>query len=103
MVVILTMAQHGVLGPLESPLDVSYLADSVLLLRHFEAQGSIRKAISVLKKRGLHETTLRELAMDAEGLHVGEPLEQFRGILTGVPVYEGTGNNLRREKDESTP
>ena len=103
VVVILTMAQHGVLGPLESPLDVSYLADSVLLLRHFEAQGSIRKAISVLKKRGLHETTLRELAMDREGLHVGEPLEQFRGILTGVPIYEGTGNNLRREKDESIP
>jgi len=103
VVVILTMAQHGLLGPLESPLDVSYLADSVLLLRHFEAQGSIRKAISVLKKRGLHETALRELTMDGQGLHVGEPLEQFRGILTGVPLYEGTGKGLRREKDESTP
>jgi circadian clock protein KaiC len=101
VVVILTMAQHGLLGPLESPLDVSYLADSILLLRHFEAQGSIRKAISVLKKRGLHETTLRELSMDGEGLHVGKPLEQFRGILTGVPVYEGTGSGLRREKEES--
>jgi circadian clock protein KaiC len=98
VVVILTMAQHGLLGPLESPLDVSYLADSVLLLRHFEAQGTIRKAISVLKKRGLHETTLRELSMDGEGLHVGKPLEQFRGVLTGVPVYEGTGAGLRREK-----
>jgi circadian clock protein KaiC len=103
VVVILTMAQHGVLGPLESPLDVSYLADSVLLLRHFEARGAICKAISVLKKRGLHETTLRELAMDSEGLHVGEPLEQFRGILTGVPVYEGTGKNLREKIDESIP
>jgi circadian clock protein KaiC len=103
VVVILTMAQHGLLGPLESPLDVSYLADSVLLLRHFEAQCSIRKAISVLKKRSIHETALRELSMDGKGLHVGEPLEQFRGILTGVPIYEGTGKNLRRKRDESIP
>lgn len=83
---ILTMAQAGMVGPMTSPVDVSYLADTVILLRYFEASGQVRKAIAVVKKRsGAHEDTIRELRMDSRGLHVGEPLHEFRGILTGVP------------------
>jgi circadian clock protein KaiC len=91
VVVILTMAQHGFLGnAMETPLDVSYLADTVVVLRYFEAHGRIRKALSVIKKRsGKHESTLRELAIDERGLRVGEPLEGFQGILSGSPSYSG--------------
>ena len=91
--VILTMAQHGLVGTnMVSPIDLSYLADTLILLRYFEADGRIRKAISVPKKRsGRHESTIRELAMDAGGLRVGEPLSAFRGVLTGVPRYTGEG------------
>jgi len=71
-------------------VDVSYLADTVVLLRFFEASGEIRKAISVLKKRsGAHESAIRELEMVPGGLRVGEPLREFHGILTGTPVYNG--------------
>jgi circadian clock protein KaiC len=81
-------AQHGLIGTqMQSPVDASYLADAVLLLRYFEAGGEVRQAISMLKKRGgAHERTIRDFSMDATGLHVGPPLRQFRGILTGVPV-----------------
>ncbi len=68
---------------------MSYLADSVLLFRYYEAKGEIRQAISVFKKRtGPHERTIRELVIDQHGLGVGEPLRQFRGIMTGVPQYD---------------
>lgn len=89
----LVAAQTGTLGPnLRSPVDASYLADAVVLLRMFEHAGRIKKAISVLKKRsGTHETSIRELWFDASGVHVGEPLAKFRGILTGVPVELGGG------------
>jgi len=89
--VILTLAQQGVIGNMgQGPIDLSYLADTLVLLRYFEAGGEIRKAISVPKKRaGSHESTIRELAMDARGLQVGEPLVAFRGVLTGVPEYTG--------------
>jgi circadian clock protein KaiC len=90
--VILTLAQSGVVGTMmHTPVDLSYLADTLVLLRYFEAEGRIRKAISVPKKRaGKHEPSIRELSMDGGGLRVGEPLEAFRGILTGVPEYTGT-------------
>ena len=69
--------------------DASYLADAVLLLRYFEAKGEVRQAISVVKKRGSqHERTIREFRMDAGKLEIGQPLRQFRGILTGTPVFE---------------
>jgi circadian clock protein KaiC len=72
---------------MQSPVDASYLADAVVLLRYYEAEGAVHQAISVVKKRGgAHERTIREVGMDASGLHVGEPLRQFRGILTGVPT-----------------
>src|SRR5258708_7867987 len=77
---ILVMAQHGLVGVVESPIDLSYLADAVLLLRFFEAQGRVRKAISVMKKRvGTHEDTIREFRLTAQGLQVGEPLTDFQG------------------------
>jgi circadian clock protein KaiC len=86
---IMTMAQTGMLGAMASPVDVSYLSDTVIVLRYFEAVGRIRKALSVVKKRtGKHEDTIRELTMDARGLHLTEPLTGFRGILTGVPHLE---------------
>jgi circadian clock protein KaiC len=96
VVTLLIAAQHGILGPsMGTPVDLSYLADNVLLLRYFEAEGRVRKAISALKKRGgAHETTIRELAMGREGLSFGPPLAEFRGVLTGVPTYVGNANPL---------
>lgn len=91
----LLMVQHGLIGHMQAPLDVSYIADTVILLRYFEAGGRIRKAISVVKKRsGAHENAIRELTMDGQGLHVGEPLEYFSGVLTGVPTYVGPEDQL---------
>jgi circadian clock protein KaiC len=88
----MVLAQHGLIGPMGSPIDVSYLADTVILTRFFETLGSIRKAISIIKKRsGPHEATVRELSMSEEGLLVGQPLVDFQGVLTGVPTYLGGG------------
>ncbi len=87
---ILIIAQHGMIGAMQNPLDLSYLSDNVLLLRYFEAQGKLRKAVSVMKKRvGTHEDSIRELRISSDGLQVGEPLTEFQGILTGVPNYLG--------------
>jgi circadian clock protein KaiC len=85
------MAQHGFLGSnMATPVDVSYLADGVLMLRYFEARGEVRRALSVVKKRtGAHEATIRELLITADGLRVGEPLREFQGVLTGVPSFDG--------------
>jgi circadian clock protein KaiC len=84
---IVILSQHGLVGStMNSPADVSYLADTVLLLRHFEARGELKKAVSVLKKRtGRHEHSIRELVISDRGVSVGEPLGQFHGVLTGVP------------------
>ncbi|MES2464963.1 MAG: ATPase domain-containing protein [Armatimonadota bacterium] len=96
VVTIIVVAQHGFLGPDIQSFDVSYLADTVLLLRYFEAEGEILQAISVLKKRsGLHERTLRQLQISEQGLIVGEPLRGFRGIMTGVPQYTGDERMLK--------
>ena len=94
---ILVMAQHGLIGTMQSPTDVSYVADTVLLLRYFEAEGRIRKAISVVKKRsGKHENAIRELVFGPTGVNVGEPLTHFVGVLTGVPRYVGKVADLDR-------
>ena len=86
VVTFLILTQHGLVGNMHAELDVSYLADTVLLLRYFEAHGEIRQALSVIKQRvGRHERTLREFSMNEKGLFVGEPLRNFRGILTGTP------------------
>jgi circadian clock protein KaiC len=83
-------AHQGLIGQaMHTPVDASYLADAVVLMRYFEAYGEVRQAISVVKKRGgNHERTIREFHMDGDGIHVGEPLREFRGVLTGVPTYE---------------
>jgi circadian clock protein KaiC len=87
---ILTLAQHGFIGHMQSPVDVSYLADSVLLFRYFEFEGEIRQALSVIKKRsGAHERAIRELRFKREGVTVGESLKGFKGVLTGVPNFIG--------------
>ena len=85
---LMVIAQHGLVGTaMTSPVDTSYLADSVVLLRYFEYAGKVKKAISVVKKRsGPHEESIRELCFDDSGIHLSEPLAHFRGILTGVPV-----------------
>jgi circadian clock protein KaiC len=96
---LLAAAQHGVIGTnMTSPIDVSYLADCVVLFRYFEAEGSVRKAISVVKKRtGAHEAAIRELAIGPGRVRVGEPLAQFQGIMTGVPQYRGSASPLLRD------
>jgi circadian clock protein KaiC len=85
---LLVVAQHGLMGTgMQSPVDASYLADSVVLFRYFETAGKVKKAISVVKKRsGAHEESIRELRFDANGIHLSEPLSQFQGISTGVPL-----------------
>lgn len=87
---ILVLAQHGLVGPMDTPLDISYLADGVLMLRYFEFDGSVRRALSVVKKRsGNHEHTIREFKLSHLGIKVGPPLKGFSGIFRGTPVYEG--------------
>jgi circadian clock protein KaiC len=87
---ILTLAQHGFIGNMETPVDVSYLADSVLLFRYFEHAGEIRQALSVLKKRsGPHERAILELVFGEGEIHVGEPLRDFEGVLSGIPNFIG--------------
>lgn len=87
--------QHGLVGSMSTNLNISYVADAVLLIRFFEAEGRIRKAISILKNRGgAHEDSIRELRIDEQGIRIGEPLRNFRGVLTGTPEYIGSGGPL---------
>jgi circadian clock protein KaiC len=97
----MTVAQHGLVGDVKAPVDVTYLADTVVLLRYFEALGRVRRAMSIIKKRtGTHESTIREYRIDNCGLTIGEPLDGFQGILRGVPVYIGEGRPLLQEQAE---
>jgi circadian clock protein KaiC len=85
----LVMTQHGFLGETRTQADVSYLADNVLLMRYFENRGTVRRAFSVMKKRsGPHETSIRELSLSVDGIRVGEPLVEFRGIMSGSPEID---------------
>jgi circadian clock protein KaiC len=89
------VAQHGLVGDMKAPVDVTYLADTVILLRYFEALGVVRRAVSVIKKRtGAHEATIREYRIANRGLTIGEPLDGFQGVLRGVPTYVGEGRPL---------
>lgn len=84
----LTVAQHGLVGDMRAPVDVTYLADSIILLRYFEAAGRVRRAISVIKKRtSAHEDTIREYEIGTNGITLGEPLQNFQGVLRGVPEF----------------
>jgi len=95
----LTVAQHGLVGEMRAPVDVTYLADTVLLLRYFEATGEVRRAVSVIKKRsGQHEKSIREYEIGDAGLTVGPPLTEFQGVLRGVPNFVGPGSGLLGEK-----
>ena len=97
----LTVAQHGLVGDMKSPVDVTYLADTVILLRYFEAHGRVRRAVSVIKKRtGKHEETIREFRIGEKGLTLGEPLSDFQGILRGVPTFVGKSKPLLESSDE---
>ena len=102
VVSILTVTQSGMVGSaMHSPVDTTYLADNVILFRYFEARGHVRRAISVVKKRsGKHETTIRELTVNEEGLHIGEPLSEFEGVLTGVPKFVGINEQLDKKRPD---
>ena len=90
IVTMMTLAQHGMLGQMHSPVDLSYLADVVVLLRFFEFGGELRQAISVVKKRnGTHERTIREMKLTSRGPVLSEVLREFKGVLTGVPSFDG--------------
>jgi circadian clock protein KaiC len=92
----LILAQSGMVGQMQSPVDLTYLSDAVLLLRFFEAEGEIRRALSVLKKRtGRHESAIREFKIDNDGVQVGPKLESFRGVLTGTPTLVGNAELLK--------
>jgi len=102
VVVVLVMAQHGFLGAgMATPVDVSYLADNVVLLRYFESGGQLLKAISAVKKRsGSHESAIREYRIDSSGVRAGEPLVEFHGLMTGIPEFTGQKDTLLRKGDE---
>jgi circadian clock protein KaiC len=90
----LTVAQHGLVGDMKAPVDVTYLADTVILLRYFEAAGRVRRAISIVKKRtGAHEDTIREFRINGDGITLGKPLTEFQGVLRGVPSLIGSAHH----------
>jgi circadian clock protein KaiC len=102
---LMTVAQHGFVGSnIDTPVDVSYLADTVLLFRYFEAAGEVKQALSVIKKRsGEHERTIRELVMKGGTIEVGTVLREFDGVLTGVPKYRGNLRVIKRLKTNAKP
>jgi len=91
----LTIAQHGMVSDMKQPIDITYLSDTVIMLRYFEAFGRVRRAMSVMKKRaGSHEDTIREFRIDSSGITLGDPLREFQGVLRGVPTYVGQSQPL---------
>jgi circadian clock protein KaiC len=97
----LTVAQHGLVGDMKAPVDVTYLADTVVLLRYFEAMGRVRRAISIIKKRtGAHEDTIREFKIGSFGIRLGQPLVGFQGVLRGVPTFTGAPGEAGLLEDE---
>jgi circadian clock protein KaiC len=99
---IMTTAQHGMLNTDTTSFELTYLADVVIYLRYFEAGGSVRKAISVIKNRlSAHETSIREFEITTKGLQIGAPLRHFEGILTGIPKFLGETEDLLNLKSSS--
>jgi circadian clock protein KaiC len=97
---LMVLAQHGMVGRMETPVDLSYLSDAVVMLRYFEADGRVRRALSVVKKRsGVHEDAIREFQLTSEGLKVGPPLTQFSGVLSGTPTFLGDPRPLMSDRD----
>ncbi|WP_375428253.1 ATPase domain-containing protein [uncultured Sphingomonas sp.] len=104
VVTLMILGQHGTVGDLRTDVDLSYLADTVLLLRYFEADGRVRKSISVMKTRTTdHERTIREFRVGPGGVVIGEPLTGFRGVLTGLPEYRADGQTLMESDRERRP
>lgn len=98
---VMVMAQHGLIGPMETPVDLSYLSDAVIMLRYFEHASVVRRALSVVKKRsGRHENTIREFRLGASGIKVGPPLSNFSGILLGTPEYTGDASPLMKDEHD---
>jgi circadian clock protein KaiC len=99
VVTILVLAQHGLAANAEVPVALSYLSDTVVSLRYFEAYGEVKQAIAMIKKRsGRHEKTIREFKlMTGKGIVVGEPLKQFEGVLTGVPIFRGSEKQIMKD------
>ena len=95
---LMVLAQQGIVGTaMQAPVDLTYLADAVIALRYFEAAGEIRQGLAVVKKRtGAHERSIRELRLRSDGIHIGPPLTDFQGILTGVPIFKGEAGELLR-------
>lgn len=103
VVTILILAQYGLIGQAEAPLNLSYLADTVVSVRFFEAAGAVRQALSVIKKRsGRHEKTIREYQLVSDGgLRIGPPLTQFQGVLTGTPAFFGAMEQVMERPDDA--
>jgi circadian clock protein KaiC len=99
---LLTVAQHGIVGEdMKAPVDVTYLSDTVIMLRFFEATGRVRRAISIVKRRaGPHEQSIRELQITSEGMKLGAPLAEFQGVLQGIPRYTGASGKLLGGEDD---
>ena len=99
VITVLVLSQAGIMGNMQSPLDITYLADTVVLTRYFEAFGQVRKAVSVIKKRtGFHENTLREFQIGADGIRIGKVLESFTGVFSGVPRFTGDSDDIMKEE-----
>jgi circadian clock protein KaiC len=101
VITILVLAEHGLVGTAQTPVDLSYLTDTVVSLRYFEAKGEVKQAIAVVKKRsGHHEKTIREFRLDAgQGIRVGAPLREFQGVLTGAPEFMGAERQMLGSPD----
>ena len=98
VITILVLAQQGLVGHMQAPADLTYLADTVILLRFFEAVGQVKQAVSIVKKRtGPHERTIREFKIVPEGVRVGQPLCDFHGVLTGVPTFTGSTDAILKD------
>jgi circadian clock protein KaiC len=101
VVTILILAQHGLVAAAEAPVDLSYLSDTVVSLRFFEAAGEVKQSLTMIKKRsGQHEKTIREFKFEPGlGLRVGPPLREFQGVLTGIPVFHGGKGQMMSASD----
>ena len=90
VITMLVLGQHGIIGDVRADVDLSYLSDGIVLFRYFEAKGRVRKAVTIAKSRvTAHETSIREFSLGSKGVEVGEPLEDFEGVLGGLPAYRG--------------
>jgi circadian clock protein KaiC len=99
VITIMVLAQQGLVGAMQSTVELTYLADTVVLLRYFEDHGAVKQAISIIKKRsGNHERTIREIKFAKGGISIGEPLVHMQGVLLGVPTFHDTPGNTPENK-----